>query len=65
MRSATAAACFVPRSSRCTPGVRPASTGPVIAVRPCRTSSSVDIYFVGSRTPVESSTISSTPSAIR
>src|SRR3712207_6855351 len=32
-RSATAAACACPRSSRWRPGVQPARTGPVIAVR--------------------------------
>ena len=40
-RSAARAACALPRSSRWTPGVRPASTGPVIAVRPCRSSRTV------------------------
>ena len=41
--AATAAAGFAPRSSRWTPGVQPASTGPVIAVSPWRTSTSVVI----------------------
>jgi hypothetical protein len=40
-RAATASACARPRSSRYTPGVWPASTGPVIAVSPCRTSRTV------------------------
>src|SRR5450759_3397193 len=40
-RAATASAWARPRSSRASPAVQPAKTGPVIAVRPCRTSRTV------------------------
>src|SRR4051794_24517074 len=38
MRAATAAACSVPFSARCSPGARPGSVVPVVGVWPCRTS---------------------------